>query len=715
MVFESASGNRADVTWTFDKRDSACVLFNGARHITLRNLTFTRGATHGPLVEFSILPDPNNPPNRQVRLEGNEFVGGYAAPAGSLRPGLITAELVNDLDSITVAGNTFRAGQRAVSLRGSNQPGGGRGIRIENNRIEDPVQYGIYLQSLENPLVSGNEVLLENPVSPVQFRYGIVFFSCREGLQALDNRVSVTLATTIANSILFGINAVACEGGGSRGLIANNFVRLNFQSSTSPFYSGYGIYVLWSRRQDVFYNSVQVGGALAAAETQALYFSGAPTTGAGEHRVKNNLAVNLAGGQALWTGWTGGTPVPPVAESDYNDLYGTGTTLVRWNNADYPDLAAYQAATGQDLHSISADPLFVSAANLHLGSGSPADGRGTPLAEVIRDIDGQLRSLSAPDIGADEYTRQRRIVLKRGRLNLGILGQTTTGDTLRVRSNQPGLLPGYQLAGVTVLLDTLFHSALPDLEIALTHSGIRDTLVYELANGEVGFLGTVLSDSAQLDLEQGAPPYRGAFRPYRPLSVFQGKDPEGEWILQIYDRAAGNFGVLEAWGLELTFELPVGIAAEPVRPEIPASFELAQNYPNPFNPSTTIRFGLPFPAAVRLDIFDILGGGCGGWRNLILRCRPGGTNTFGTAATTAGSRRPAGCISTALPPSRFIAGTGSTPLRPGRAAWCRPASCCCCAERAEILPGAVMPAAAGKTQALMRFAFSNTCSRSIAL
>lgn len=120
-------------------------------------------------------------------------------------------------------------------------------------------------------------------------------------------------------------------------------------------------------------------------------------------------------------------------------------------------------------------------------------------------------------------------------------------------------------------------------------------------------MGTVLSDSAQLDLEQGAPPYRGAFRPYRPLSVFQGKDPEGEWILQIYDRAAGNFGVLEAWGLELTFELPVGIAAEPLRPEIPASFELAQNYPNPFNPSTTIRFGLPFPAAVRLDIFDILG------------------------------------------------------------------------------------------------------------
>ena len=42
-----------------------------------------------------------------------------------------------------------------------------------------------------------------------------------------------------------------------------------------------------------------------------------------------------------------------MAESDYNDLYGTGNPLVRWNNVDYPDLAAYQAATDRQI------PLFV--------------------------------------------------------------------------------------------------------------------------------------------------------------------------------------------------------------------------------------------------------------------------------------------------------------------------------------------------------------------
>jgi hypothetical protein len=41
--------------------------------------------------------------------------------------------------------------------------------------------------------------------------------------------------------------------------------------------------------------------------------------------------------------------------------------------------------------------------------------------------------------------------------------------------------------------------------------------------------------------------------------------------------------------------------------DIPQEFELLQNYPNPFNPTTTLQFGLPTSAKVKLSVFNILG------------------------------------------------------------------------------------------------------------
>ena len=50
---------------------------------------------------------------------------------------------------------------------------------------------------------------------------------------------------------------------------------------------------------------------------------------------------------------------------------------------------------------------------------------------------------------------------------------------------------------------------------------------------------------------------------------------------------------------------PIGIR-DP-KQEIPDSYELYQNFPNPFNPLTTIRFGLPKPGTVSLNVYDITG------------------------------------------------------------------------------------------------------------
>lgn len=41
--------------------------------------------------------------------------------------------------------------------------------------------------------------------------------------------------------------------------------------------------------------------------------------------------------------------------------------------------------------------------------------------------------------------------------------------------------------------------------------------------------------------------------------------------------------------------------------EIPHNFNLLQNYPNPFNPITSIRYTIPSPVDVQLEVFDLLG------------------------------------------------------------------------------------------------------------
>lgn len=41
--------------------------------------------------------------------------------------------------------------------------------------------------------------------------------------------------------------------------------------------------------------------------------------------------------------------------------------------------------------------------------------------------------------------------------------------------------------------------------------------------------------------------------------------------------------------------------------EVPGAYVLEASYPNPFNPHTRIRFALPVPGAVRVEVFDVIG------------------------------------------------------------------------------------------------------------
>jgi hypothetical protein len=41
--------------------------------------------------------------------------------------------------------------------------------------------------------------------------------------------------------------------------------------------------------------------------------------------------------------------------------------------------------------------------------------------------------------------------------------------------------------------------------------------------------------------------------------------------------------------------------------QLPTEYALYQNYPNPFNPTTNIKFALPVPSKVTVEIYNVIG------------------------------------------------------------------------------------------------------------
>ena len=137
----------------------------------------------------------------------------------------------------------------------------------------------------------------------------------------------------------------------------------------------------------------------------------------GVNRIRNNVIANYTVGQSSCKHYgiyfeDHATLIGlPGSVSDHNVIYidqAQNGYPVRGANTNYATLAAWTTASGYDANSYSTNPLFVSAADLHIpaASGSPALNHGSyfdgEISWVAADIDGELRHATTPDIGADE-------------------------------------------------------------------------------------------------------------------------------------------------------------------------------------------------------------------------------------------------------------------------------------------------------------------------
>ena len=380
ITFQSASGDSTDVILQHAASTSSTnnytLLLDDADYIIFKDLTIKRTGTsqyYGTVIELANNADYNKFMNCQIL--------GYNYSSNSYSNYRC---LVYNYTSTNCDYNEFHNNYMQYGCYGIYWYGASSTTREDGNKFIGNVMEGQYYRAAMFYYQSGLE-FVGNTVSNTSGYTSVYLFYgyyCGEGTKITHNNFSKT-----NNGFYYGLYLSSCDGSSSnRNLVANNFISANRTSSGSC----YAIYNTGSDFIDYYNNSVNLTGTSTYTSSRCFYY----TTGSSVN-VKNNNFVNSIGGYSVYYSGTS------VSSADNNNLYTSGTNLAYWSGNN-TSLAALQTASGKDANSISVNPTFTSATDLHTGD-FQLNAKGTSLTEVTDDIDGEART-PTPDIGADEFT-----------------------------------------------------------------------------------------------------------------------------------------------------------------------------------------------------------------------------------------------------------------------------------------------------------------------
>ncbi|MFN7327330.1 MAG: beta strand repeat-containing protein, partial [Chitinophagales bacterium] len=225
---------------------------------------------------------------------------------------------------------------------------------------------------------------------------------------------SISLSNTAVGAAN-GITGFQVNGGNST--YQNNKVRVGINAAGTAVLGGYTITgITEAAGSNNFYNnSVYVGGAAVTGTNNSFAFRSLNATTPRNYRSNiflNNRSNGTGTGKHYAINLVGTAPNPAGVYSENNLLLapGTGGFVGLYNALDQASINDWRSATGNDLYSLSSDPLFVapdgsaSSVDLHIqpSVATPVEANGAAIPGVSTDFDGQTRSgLTASDIGAD--------------------------------------------------------------------------------------------------------------------------------------------------------------------------------------------------------------------------------------------------------------------------------------------------------------------------
>jgi hypothetical protein len=366
VTFRPETGNRGDVQISFastSPTENYVISCYASDFIRLENLSvIATGSEYATVINLFRSCD-------SIVIENN-WLEGKSVNDGNKDVLIINADS-SYFRSRIIKGNIMNNGSYGIYMRRESWDAlYNKGAVIEDNIITGAGYCGIYVQFHETPLIMRNTVSAKSK--------GIELRSCSGPAVISGNKINSVLQE--------GLSIITCEATtNDRGMVVNNFIQAGGTSEAA------GIFLNTAEHYSILYNSVNITSSYPTAK--AFYIASGSST---RVIVKNNIFFNKGGAYAYYV-----TNTSTVVESDYNDLYTTSGPLAYWAG-NYTDLASLSGASGMDLHSISANPEFVSDTDLHT-TAAQLDGKATPLSEVNRDIDNRRRDAINPDIGAVEF------------------------------------------------------------------------------------------------------------------------------------------------------------------------------------------------------------------------------------------------------------------------------------------------------------------------
>jgi parallel beta-helix repeat protein len=390
LVLSAISGTDSlhQVVFTAENGDSSSVVLSFASSLASQNYTVLLDESQ--YVRFDRLTLQGNGPNygRVVEFRNgasqNEFrhcaILGSSVSTDSTDHALIYTDLNEGsyLENQFV-GNRLQHGSYGLYWYDVYQS---EDLTIADNQFFDQYAGGIYLQSISELTISGNQIQSTSSDSAFQ---GIYLVSVDQP-EILNNQISLTNGG-------HGIYLSNTYGTfGDSGLVANNFVSI---SGTNP---AYGIHYHSGSELKFVFNNVNLGAATDSS-SRSFYFHPYDESST----VRNNNLVNWGSGFALYV------KQDLFLVSDYNNLFSPNGRVGYYDGTTLTTLADWQLITGFDAHSLSVNPLYVSLQDLHVQKGL-LNAAGVADISVPHDIDGELRS-NPPDLGADEFTATQTDVI----------------------------------------------------------------------------------------------------------------------------------------------------------------------------------------------------------------------------------------------------------------------------------------------------------------